>query len=255
MLNVLTLAISWEPEIRGIVVVLIAVAVLIGSVYLLLSTNMGIRLGLLTAFAALFGWMTIMGAVWWTYGIGLRGKDPTWQAVQVINGDLDQVDTNSVARDINDGWTQLGESDTGRGTAIAAADDILQNQAKRFKAGEYLPIAVYDKGGDDRKPVIFGVDFLAFFHGPHYALVEVQPVIPTPTEPGRAPPQPRADPNAQKTYVLMERNQGTRRRPAALITVGSAIIFGLTASALHRRDKLSQANRSQPATERVGAGV
>ncbi len=254
MSNLLTLAISWEPEIRGIVVVLIAFTVLIGSVYLLLSTNMGVRLGFLTAFAALFGWMTIMGAIWWTYGIGLRGKDPSWDSVQVINGDLNQPDTNPVARDLNNGWTKLGEADSGRGQAVAAADDILQNKAKRFKAGEYLPIEVYDKGGD-RWPVIFGVDFIAFFHDPHYSLVEVQPVIPTPTEPGRAPAQPQVDPTAPKTFVLMERNPGTRRRPAALITVGSAMIFALSTLALHRRDKRSTVNVSQPTSERVGAGV
>ena len=38
----LTLAFGWEPEIRGIVVVLIAVGVLMGSVYLILVTNLGV---------------------------------------------------------------------------------------------------------------------------------------------------------------------------------------------------------------------
>ena len=72
------LAISWEPEIRGISVVLISVVVLCGSVYLVLSTNMGSRLGFLVALAGLFGWLMMMGVFWWVYGIGLSGEAPSW---------------------------------------------------------------------------------------------------------------------------------------------------------------------------------
>ena len=60
MASSLTLAFGWQPEIRGIVVVLIAVGVLMGSVYLILSTDLGARLGLLVALGALFGWLTIL---------------------------------------------------------------------------------------------------------------------------------------------------------------------------------------------------
>ena len=51
---------------------------LIGSVYLLLATNTGVRNGFLIAMAALFGWMRPWALVWWIYGIGLKGKDPSW---------------------------------------------------------------------------------------------------------------------------------------------------------------------------------
>ncbi len=71
------LAVGWEPEIRGALVVIIGAVALMGSVYLILGTNMGARLGLLVALAGLFGWMATMGAVWWTYGIGLQGRQPT----------------------------------------------------------------------------------------------------------------------------------------------------------------------------------
>ena len=55
---------------------LIAVGVLCGSVYLLLATNLGARLGFLVALAASFGWLVLMGTVWWIYGIGLQGQGP-----------------------------------------------------------------------------------------------------------------------------------------------------------------------------------
>ena len=44
---------TWSPFIRGILVVLIGVGVLCGSVYLLLATNLGARLGFLVAMAGL----------------------------------------------------------------------------------------------------------------------------------------------------------------------------------------------------------
>ena len=56
-------------------------AVLIGSVYMVLATNLGGRLGFLVALTGLAGWMLLMGITWSIYGIGLRGKDPTWDAV------------------------------------------------------------------------------------------------------------------------------------------------------------------------------
>lgn len=75
------LAIGWEPELRGLLTVVIAVVILMGSVYLIMMTNMGSRLAFLVALAGLAGWMMLMGATWWIYGIGLRGPDPTWAAV------------------------------------------------------------------------------------------------------------------------------------------------------------------------------
>lgn len=80
MLDVaLTIAgIGWEPEIRGALTVVLASTVLMGSVWLLLATNTGIRLGSLIALAGFFSWMFLMGLVWWLYGIGYVGSTPTW---------------------------------------------------------------------------------------------------------------------------------------------------------------------------------
>src|SRR5688500_1513390 len=72
---------GWMPELRGILIVIIAVFTLMGSVYMVMLTNIGARLGFLVAFSALAGWMFIMGAVWWAYGIGLKGPEPSWEPV------------------------------------------------------------------------------------------------------------------------------------------------------------------------------
>lgn len=71
--------ISWDPELRGLLTVALAAALLVGTVWLLLVLNTGIRLGSMIALAGLFGWFTIMAVIWWLLGIGYVGDSPTWQ--------------------------------------------------------------------------------------------------------------------------------------------------------------------------------
>ena len=58
-------------------------------------------------------------------------------------------------------------------------------------AGEFQVVNVFDKGGE-RYPKLFDgkLDFLAFFHKPHYAVVEVAPLVEQ-RRPSRAVPRPR----------------------------------------------------------------
>jgi len=107
-------AINFRPEIAGILVVLVGVVVLLGSIYLLLATNTGVRLGFLLALAGFFGWMFIMGVTWWIYGIGYKGPDPSWQIDEIVFGELDQ----SANEDVND----LGDRDPEVVAALTAAD-------------------------------------------------------------------------------------------------------------------------------------
>ena len=92
-------AIAFDPTIRGVLVVMVGVVALIGSVYLLLATNMGARGGFLIALAALTGWMFSLGLFWWIYGIGLVGRTPTWieqeinfdRTASAVTPDVDQL--------------------------------------------------------------------------------------------------------------------------------------------------------------------
>ena len=265
------LAVDWSPTIRGWLIVIISVTVFCGSVYMLLGTNLGARLGFLVAAAGLMGWMMLMGAVWMIYGIGLKGKEPTWKPKDIIVGKEQLAESRySVSRDATipdnvtpgtkvNGWTRLKDDDGGRGQAIAAADEIIQIESKVQKAGEYDPVAVYDFGGGQRYPKftwsnvsIFGrkfgnwdFDYVAFFHKPHYVLVQVQPVIKQATEPGKAPPKVIRNADAPAYFVLMERDLGNRRRPAFLITLGSTILFALFAITLHKREEHLVVNRTE----------
>lgn len=89
-------AIAFDPNIRGVLVVMTGVIVLCGSIYLIVATNVGVRNGLLIALAALTGWMFSMGAIWWIYGIGLKGKDPSWIVREINFTREDAVATESV---------------------------------------------------------------------------------------------------------------------------------------------------------------
>jgi hypothetical protein len=92
-------AIQFDPNIRGVLVVLVAVIVLVGSIYLLVASNTGVRNGLLIVLACLTGWTFSMSTIWWIYGIGLRGKDPSWIEKEVNFSRDDQMETE-VARSL-----------------------------------------------------------------------------------------------------------------------------------------------------------
>lgn len=80
----ITAGIGWDPEIRGFLTVLLAATALMGSVWLLLATNTGVRLGSLVALAGFFGWFTIMSVTWWIFGIGYTGQRPSWEFVESV---------------------------------------------------------------------------------------------------------------------------------------------------------------------------
>lgn len=266
---------GWMPELRGILVVLIMVFTLMGSVYLILGTNIGARLGFLVAFAGLAGWMFIMGAIWWAYGIGLKGPEPSWEAVAgrtilqdtkalhqagaldapvEVGDDPTPTEAATVVQEqfVAEGWKQLDPSAASFGQASSQAEVYLV-ESEAFAAGGYKVVNVFDYGGERYPRLADGkLDFLAFWHKPRYAVVEVAPVIPQRTEPGRAPATPVIDEAQPHQYVYMIRDKGAKRQPAGFITVGSLIVFLISCWLLHRRDKRVAFNRSQLALPAKG---
>src|SRR6478609_4356625 len=79
----------WYPTILGVLVVVAAVSLFMGTIYLLLATNLGSRLGFLIAAAALSGFMVLLSLLWLSTSSPLntlRGRVPAWKAVEVIKG-------------------------------------------------------------------------------------------------------------------------------------------------------------------------
>jgi hypothetical protein len=256
------------PELRGILTIVIAVFTLMGSVYLIMLTNVGARLGFLIAFSALCGWMFLMGCVWWAYGIGLKGPEPTWDPVTgrtvlqdtealtrsgalsdpvQVPADATPVDAATAVKDqfVAEGWKKLDPTAAAYGQTSSQAEVYLLDSGA-FDAGEFRVVNVFDYGGERYPRLADGkVDFLAFWHKPRRVVVEVAPVVIQRVEPGRAPPVPVIDETRPHQYVYMIRNQGARRRPAGLITIGSFLLFMTTVWLLHSRDRRVAHNRSQ----------
>jgi hypothetical protein len=245
--RVLALTLSWDPTIRGYLVVATGVVVLCGSVYLLLATNTGVRLGFLIAAAGLTGWMTIMGVAWWLYGIGWTGEASSWKVREVVVSD-DPGDTSGAAtedaRDLSD-WKDLPE---GGGDATAAADEALTGEESPLATFEstqdYTLIAAKETGGKDPDSLL---SELPGPHPHHFAVIQVQPVVDVETPFGETPPPPEPDEDAQVFTVVMERDLGTKRLVPASFTIVSAIFFGVTCNVLHRRDKAATEARARAA--------
>jgi hypothetical protein len=223
------------------------VAVLCGSVYVLLATNTGIRLGFLIAAAGLAGWRVIMGLAWWLYGIGWIGEEASWQVREVVVSDAPD-DTRAAAteeaRDLSD-WEDLPE---GGGDATAAADEALTGEDSPLATFEstqdYTLIAAKETGGKDEDSLL---SELPGPHPPKYAVIQVQPVVEVETPFGETPPPPEPDPDAQVFTVVMERDLGNKRLVPAAFTIVNVILFGILCNVLHRRDKLVAEARARAA--------
>ncbi len=296
--------IAFDPTIRGILAVGVGVFVLMGSVYLLLATNTGNRLGFLLAATGFFGWMAIMGSIWWIYGIGMQGEAPSWQVVEYNAGDVEQAVTDRVTeldlsglpgdggrldydgiatlaeeqpeafeeqvqqqlREDTGGWRWLVASDPARGEAEATVSaELPECSSCNFGIdgpGDYVVLGALEVGGKEGLPANPSrwdrietqiVSALTFTHPEHYAVVQVQKVIEQEAVPGEAPPKPVADADEPVISVVMIRNIGDRRFPAAMITIGSALIFALLCWVLNQRERILAANVARAESARAGA--
>ncbi len=244
-MDILQAALTWEPNIKGGLYVLLAVLILPGSVYLILATNTGARLGFQLAACGLSGFMVIIGMVWWAYGIGPQGPSPVWVPVTVVTGDPTQSRQGQLA-DYPDGWDKLEVTDPEVADAQPVVDgDLTREEGGLFQsATDYIVVGAAAKGGETYAP--FGLPTfrpIDILHKPHYLLVQVQPVVKQEATPGAAPPIPRADPAAPVYSALLIRDLGHKRLNPAVATISSALIFGLLVYQLHTRDKEAMAKR------------
>ncbi len=279
IVNVLA-GIAWDPQIRGFLALGVGILVLLGSVYLLLLTNLGARLGFLIASAAFWGWMFLMGAIWWIYGnVGMLGEAPHWEVKEIVYPGVEQsgvdvvreLDTSELPdpEDLSEeaeedlagtreeyeptlgGWELLPESNPSFGEAQATVDaffsDAGDEELEIDGPEDYVTLYAFERGGKDKldedpsRLDRIGHELKTTFwqvtHPAHFAVIQVQRVVEQEAEPGQPPPSPRADESTPVVTVVMERNLGDVRFPAAMITIGSGIVFGLLCQALHRRDQ------------------
>ena len=78
----------WYPTILGILVVVSAVVLFMGSVYVLLGTNVGARLGFLITFTSLMGFLMILSLLWLTTASPLespKGRVSSWKVIENVS--------------------------------------------------------------------------------------------------------------------------------------------------------------------------
>jgi hypothetical protein len=225
----------WNPTIIGVLTFVSALVLFCGSVYLLLGTNMGARLGFLVAMAALTGFMLLLAALWWTSGSsGIdppHGASPTWHVVEVVDS-LDASEIEEV-RDIADQGkpipteqlTNLKASiDAGLVTAAEGehgGEPPEQPFARFSEAGEFLidadHLESFERGGGTKN---------VFWHHPRYAAVQLCEV-----QANSVPPV--CDPLKEEPFVVLEYDHGTLRQPVVAYFFMSLLLFGLSLLGLH----------------------
>ena len=116
----------WYPTILGVLVVIAAVALFMGTVYIILATNVGSRLGFLISVAGLSGFMVLLSLLWLTNPSPvntLKGRIPAWKAVEAIDsGDIARSKIAAVQQ-INDKGHDLPQTD------LANVKEFMANSA------------------------------------------------------------------------------------------------------------------------------
>ena len=250
----------WYPTILGVLVVIAGVGLFCGSIYLLLATNLGARLGFLIAASALSGFMVLLSLMWLTTASPLntlKGRVPSWKLVE-------QVDSLSKSR-----IAAVRDIDT-KGKAVipaeaanvkAAVDAGLVIPAKQGDAPlpptpkfakfqlptDYVVSDTKEIGGSRPNPLL-----LQFSHTPRYATVKVCPVLTVGQLQGAAPPTPECDPTQPASFLILERDLGSLRIPPLVVVIASTILFALCLLSLHWRERDEQ--EAKAAAERAEKG-
>ena len=265
----------WYPTILGVLVVVSAVALFMGTIYILLATNLGSRLGFLVTAAGLSGFMVLLSLLWLTNPSPvntLKGRIPAWKAVEAIDsGDVARSKIPAV-REINEKGHDLPEADLAN---IKAAVDLnliinTNQQTGEILAGAEGKYAVYEDatkylvkrnqltgGGEifSQVDVSTGGGFPwvhVSLHKPKYVVATIcktDPALSATEVPfGQKPPVPKCADDARQALVL-ERDLGSLRVPPFVTFLASSILFGLCLISMHWRERDLQDQAAKVAGE------
>jgi hypothetical protein len=258
-----TLAGLWYPTILGVLVVVAAVTLFLGSVYLLLGTNLGARLAFLVTFTSLMGFMMVLSLLWLTTASPLespKGRVASWSVVENVS-DLSKAKTTAV----HGANTKANKaSDIDASNVAAAVDAALitkvstptvtytpnDNRFAKFQAiTDFMVLQTWTVGGSD--PQFWKGEFN---HSTKYAVVEycataqVEQTFGLPP----LPPECASGADAQYGYLVVKYDYGTLRLPPFVVFVIVTILFGLGLLMLHWREKDEHAAEAAAKAEAGG---
>ena len=231
-------------KLRGYFIVVFAVSLFCGSIYLVLATDIGSRMGFLVSFASLTGFLMMLGLIWFTNLTplnALHGPPPHWVVKEIVDNPA-QAKTEK-AHTIEKEGVELDAAS--QGEIKATVDSTVTAEGGEFKlfssATDYVVVKAEKIGGGA----------LAFFrHRPLYGVMEIQQAKKVEALPGGAPPPPAADPSKPPKYVVLERNLGAMRQPPLVMSTAFGLLFALTLYAMHsmeRAEQQAKADAEKPA--------
>jgi hypothetical protein len=266
----------WYPTILGVLVVVAGIALFVGSIYVLLGTNLGARLGFLVVFTGLMGFMVILTLLWCTTASPLntlKGRIPAWKVQEVVKR-LDNTKITDV-RGIEKEQYHVDATDPEAANVKAAVDAALvpkvDTPTTPVEPGDnefaipafsdvtkYLISDTYEIAGSS--PQFWKLEFT---HKTQYAVAKFCQVAAAPEDrPSVLPPLPaECEPGGEQGFVILSYDLGSVRQ-APLIAFGmAAILFVLGLLMLHWREKdemaakEAEAEKSAPRPAPVPAKV
>jgi hypothetical protein len=231
----------WNPTILGVLVVLSAIMLFCGSVYLLLATNLGARLGFLVAAASLTGFLVLLSILWMTTFTPLespKGRDSSWKVKEIVTAPNDSK--ISRVQQIQKVGSKIGTEDLA--TVRPAIDAALliptpaQTAAgqKPSQFAKYANSSLYLVGEQGLTAFnLGGGTHNIFWHNPRYAAVEFCEVKQVTVPFGEVPPAPECDPLVPHKWVILERDLGSLRQPPVVYFFTFLVLFGLSLLGLH----------------------
>jgi hypothetical protein len=247
----------WDPTILGILVVASGLVLFCGSVYLLLATNMGGRLGFLVSAAALTGLMVLLSTVWLITATPLnspRGRLAEWKPVEVVD-DYSSSSIDAVQSIEDDGepipeaqWADIRPAVDASLAPVAAEGEEEAEPSEFIVPGvedpsDIIIVESFQTGGDAR--------FL-FWHEPLYQAVRFcidnSADDPEPQSLEVEPP-PECDPAIPEQVAVFERDLGSLRQPPALFLLAFSVLFGLSLLGLHWRERDERAAAARASSE------
>jgi hypothetical protein len=238
----------WYPTILGILVVAVAIMLFCGSIYVLLATNLGARLGFLAVFTALAGFMVLLTTLWMFTASPLntlKGTPPAWK-LQTVVKTLDQPSVPSAVRDAPIKGRKVPTASQSDLKAVVDANLVIQQPIANIPAApntnkyaefmvvtDYTTTNYYEIGGSNPHLVDWQIN-----HKPLYAVVQFCAVPPSNLPFGVPPPPPTCDKTSPKNgFAILTRNFGSLRIPPFVAFVLSVILFSLGLLSLHWREK------------------
>ena len=250
----------WYPTILGVLVVVAGIGLFCGSVYLLLGTNLGARLGFLVAFTGLAGFMVVLSSLWCITASPLntlKGRIPQWKVQQVVtdikkaaNPAVRNIDTKAHIAETTEASNVKAAVDAALVTKVATPTLAVRPEDNRF--AKFLDVTKYEvlqtweiRGS---KPQFWKGQFT---HTPQIAVVEFCETVDTSqSQPFGLPPLPpecSTAQGAQKGYVVLARDLGSLRVPPFVAFCMASILFvGRTwrlAWAIHRGAPVAEGSR------------